>query len=376
MKVYFDNAATTPVAPAVFEAMIPFLRDHFGNPNSMHAHGRESRSAVERARKVVAKLLGAAPSEIIFTSGGTESDNTAIKGAVKAYGLKHIITTAIEHHAVLHTVEELEQEGLISCHFVKLKEHGAVDMDHLQELLKSYGTSALVTLMHGNNEVGNLLDIEKVGHLCKEHGAKFHTDAVQTVGHYPFNLQESNIDFLAASAHKFNGPKGVGVLYIKKDQKIGPFIQGGGQERGMRGGTENVASIVGLAEALSLAHHDMAQDRAHAEQLKSHMINALQQKMDGVTFNGQSGALDQSLYGVLNVCLPSTKDAGMLLFSLDLKGISASGGSACSAGALTGSHVLTAIGVPSDQPSIRFSFGKYNTIEEANYVIEQLMGIL
>ncbi|WP_053406536.1 cysteine desulfurase family protein [Persicobacter sp. CCB-QB2] len=376
MKVYFDNAATSPVAPEVFEEMIPFLRDHFGNPNSQHSHGRENRSAIEKARKLVAQKLGAQTNEIFFTSGGTESDNTAILGAVKAFGLKHIITSPLEHHAVLHTVEHLAKEGLMTLHLLKVDQQGNIDFTHLEELLKAHGAESLVTLMHGNNEIGNLLDLEAVGELAHQYGARFHTDAVQTVGHYPFNLSETKVDFLAASAHKFNGPKGIGILYVAKENKIGPFIHGGGQERGMRGGTENVASIVGMAKALEIAHDRMEADISHGKSIKSYLKESLEAKLAGVQFNGRSGDLEASLYGVLNVSLPSSKDAGMLLFSLDLKGISASGGSACSSGALTGSHVLTGIKADENRPSVRFSFGRYNTKEEVDYVVEQLLAIL
>ncbi|GJM62290.1 cysteine desulfurase family protein [Persicobacter diffluens] len=376
MKVYFDNAATSPVAPEVFEEMIPFLRDHFGNPNSQHSHGRENRSAIEKARKLVAQKLGAQTNEIFFTSGGTESDNTAILGAVKAFGLKHIITSPLEHHAVLHTVEHLAKEGLVTLHLLKVDQQGNIDFTHLEELLEAHGAESLVTLMHGNNEIGNLLDLEAVGELAHQYGARFHTDAVQTVGHYPFNLSETKVDFLAASAHKFNGPKGIGILYVAKENKIGPFIHGGGQERGMRGGTENVASIVGMAKALEIAHDRMEADIAHGKSIKSYLKESLEAKLNEVQFNGRSGDLEASLYGVLNVSLPSSKDAGMLLFSLDLKGISASGGSACSSGALTGSHVLTGIKADENRPSVRFSFGRYNTKEEVDYVVEQLLAIL
>ena len=374
-RVYLDNAATTPLDRAVIEAMLPMMEKNFGNPSSIHAHGREVRNAIERARKTVAGLLNTSPAEIFFTSGGTEADNTAIACSIEEYGIKHAVTSSLEHHAVLHTLEHLQKIGKIKLSLVNVDEKGHIDLNHLEELLKA-NPNTLVSLMHGNNEIGNLLDMEKVGELCKQYGATFHSDTVQTMGHYKHDLQQLNIDFIVGAGHKFHGPKGAGFLYINADKKIHPFIHGGSQERNMRGGTENVFGIIGLAKALEIAYNDMDAHRKHIESVKSYMIEKLKTSFDDIQFNGDSDNLEKSLYTVLNVSFPPSEEADMFLFNLDINKISASGGSACTSGSNIGSHVLGGIGADPNRPSVRFSFSKYNTIEEIDYVIEKLNQIL
>ena len=371
MRVYFDNAATTPLDPEVLEAMIPLMREHYGNPSSIHSHGREVRAAIERARKTVAGLLNTSPSEVFFTSGGTEADNTAIRCGIEALQITHAITARTEHHAVLHPLEHLRKQGKIELHFVELDQKGHVELNHLQELLRTHPRS-LVSLMEANNEIGNRTDLTAVGELCRQFDAVFHSDTVQTMGHYPHDLQRLPVDFVAGAAHKFHGPKGIGFHYVNSDRKIGPFIHGGSQERNMRGGTENVYGIVGLAKALEIAHRDLAKHRAHIEGLKRRMMDQLTSRLDDVAFNGDSANLEGSLYKVLNVSLPPSEMSDMLLFSLDIHKISASGGSACSSGSSVGSHVLQALNCHPDRPSVRFSFSKYNTAEEVDYVAKTL----
>jgi cysteine desulfurase len=371
MKVYLDNAATTRLDPEVMEVMIPVMADHYGNPSSIHANGRATRSLIERARKNIAGILNAAPAEIFFTSGGTEADNTAIRSSIETLGLKHAITSRIEHHAVLHTLEHLHKTGQISLSFVDTDKQGVVDLGHLETLLKSSPRS-LVSLMHGNNEIGNLLDLDVVGNLCKEYDAIFHCDTVQTMGHYRHDLQQLKANFIVGAAHKFHGPKGVGLLYVQPGTKIFPFLHGGAQERNMRGGTENVYGIVGLSKALEIAYRDMDSHRSHIEKLKLRMISGLSAAIGGMQFNGLSADLDKSLYTVLNVSLPPSDISDMLLFNLDIAGICVSGGSACSSGTDIGSHVLNALEIDPDRANVRFSFGKYNTEDEVDYTIRTL----
>ena len=370
MQIYLDNAATTPLDPEVMEVMVETMQNDFGNPSSIHAHGRQVKTLVEKARRAVAQLLQASPSEIFFTSGGTEADNMAICRAVEDLGVKHAITTALEHHAVLHTLEELEKQGKITLHFLRVDQQGNIDYTHLEELLAQH-PAALVSLMHANNELGNLTDIARVSALCQEHNAVFHSDTVQTMGHYVHDLSQLKIDFITGAAHKFHGPKGVGFIYINAKNKIKPLLYGGAQERNMRGGTENVYGIVGLAKALEIAYRDMAEHQACIQGLKNYMIEELRAAIPDVAFNGNIAA-EQSLYTVLNVSLPCTDMNDMLLFNLDISGISASGGSACSSGSDIGSHVLTGIRAAAERPSVRFSFSKYNTKEEIDIVVKKL----
>jgi cysteine desulfurase len=373
MKIYFDNAATTPIDKEVLDVMLPILNDQFGNPSSIHAHGRKTRAIVENARKSIAKLLNCAPAEIFFTSGGTEADNMAIIGSVDDLGIKHVITSAIEHHAVGHTLEHLEKIGKIKLSLVNLHPNGDIDLTHLEELLRNNSRS-LVTLMHANNEIGNLLPLQQVGELCKQYDAIFHSDTVQTMGHYKHDMQQLHVHFITGAAHKFHGPKGIGFLYVNHQVKINPLIYGGSQERNMRGGTENVYGIAGLAKALELAYGHMEEHHAHIQGIKDYFIARLNESIPGVGFNGNS-AVD-SLYTVLNVLFPKSENAEMLLFNLDIAGISASGGSACTSGSNQGSHVLRGIKSDMERPSVRFSFSKYNTKEEVDYTIEKLATLL
>jgi len=371
MRVYFDNAATTPLDKEVFEAMRPYMTEFHGNPSSIHSHGREVRSAIEKSRKKIADFLNTSPSEIFFTSGGTEADNTIIVSTINTYRLTHVISSPIEHHAVLHTLNHLEKEGIIKLSFVNLDEKGNIDYDHLQTLLKNNPRS-LVSLMHANNEIGNLNDLDEIGELCEEFDAFFHSDTIQTIGKYKIDLQRLKLHFLAGSAHKFHGPNGIGFMYIKGDVKINPFIIGGAQERNMRGGTENYSGIVGMSKALEIAYRDMDANRLFIQNLKDNMIESFNQMIEGVVFNGESANPKKSLYSVLNVGFPQSSDNDMLLFNLDIDNISVSGGSACSSGSNIGSHVLTALKTDPDQGAVRFSFSKFNTLKEVKYVTEKL----
>jgi len=372
MNVYLDNAATTPLHPEALEEMRIFLTENFGNPSSIHAHGRKARAAVEMARKKTAELMSCAPGEIIFTSGGTEADNAILCGAIEKYAISHLITSPAEHHAVLHTLRRYSKK--LTLDFVKLDEKGNADMDDLEKQLKK--SPALVSLMYGNNEIGNLLDVQRVGELCRQHNAYFHCDAVQAVGHFPVSFSNTGIHGAAASAHKFHGPKGIGFMYINKEKKISPFMTGGAQEREMRGGTENVSGIIGLAKALELSCVNMEKHRQHILSLKKRMIDLLKEKIDGVSFNGESENMEKSLYTVLSVSLPPSPKNDMLLFQLDLQGVSASGGSACSSGAASGSHVIQAVYPNSERTAIRFSFSCFNTQEEIDFAAEKLANIL
>ncbi|MVM41797.1 aminotransferase class V-fold PLP-dependent enzyme [Spirosoma sp. HMF3257] len=374
--IYLDNAATTRLDPEVLEAMLPLMTEHFGNPSSIHSHGRAVRTAIEKARKTVAMLLNTSPAEIFFTSGGTEADNTAIRSTIETYRLTHAITSPLEHHAVLHTLQHLAQQGTIQLSLVDIDANGHIDLAHLEDLLRTRPRS-LVSLMHGNNEIGNMLNLSRVGELCRAYDAIFHSDTVQTMGHFRHNLQQLPVDFIVGAGHKFHGPKGVGFLYTNAERvKIHPFVYGGAQERNMRGGTENVYGIVGLAKALEIAYRDMDAHQQHITGLKRRMIDQLRAKMPDVQFNGDSADVDNSLYTVLNVSLPASDMSDMLLFSLDIARISASGGSACSSGSSIGSHVLGALpGLDPDRGYVRFSFGKYNTTEEIDYAVDTLVGL-
>ena len=374
MKVYLDNAATTRLDDKVFDTMVPFMKEEYGNPSSIHAFGRKTRSAIEGARKTVAKLLNVSPSEIFFTSGGTEADNMAINQSIDTLGITHAITSKIEHHAVEHTLQILEKAGKVKLSWVNVDEKGNVDLNHLEELLKTNERS-LVSLMHANNEIGTLLPLERVGEICEKYDAVFHSDTVQTMGHYPMDLQKIKVHFVTCAAHKFHGPKGVGFLYIKHNIKIKPMILGGAQERNMRGGTECTQGIIGLAKALEICYEEMDEHIAHIQGLKNYMKEQLEKAIPGIEFNGETGNAN-SLYTVLNCRFPAHPDAEMMLFNLDIAGIAASGGSACSSGSNQGSHVLRGIGIDTSRASIRFSFSKYNTKEEIDYTIEKLKAMM
>ncbi len=369
MKVYFDNAATTPMNLEVVDLMANMMREDYGNPSSIHAQGRLVRTKIEEARKKIALLINCAPGEIFFTSGGTEADNMAIRKSVSDLGVKHIISSAIEHHAVSHTIEDLEKAGLIESHMLNIHPNGQIDTQHLEELLKTH-SNVLVCLMHANNEIGSMIDIDHVAQLCKANNALFQCDTVQTMGHYAFDLSKTYISFLAASAHKFNGPKGVGFIYINHETKITPYLTGGSQERNMRGGTENVYGIVGLAKALEISYTNLEADKLRIDILRKYMAEELTKTIPGILFNGDLDG--RSLYTVLNVNFPPSPISEMILFKLDIAGIAASGGSACTSGTDVGSHVLTALKVDPNRPSVRFSFGIQNTKEEVDYVVGKL----
>ncbi len=369
MKVYLDNAATTPIDPQVIDEMVAMMKNQFGNPSSIHAYGREVRSKVEDARKRVAKLLKTSPSEIFFTSGGTEANNMAIRCSIHDLDIKHAITSAIEHHAVVHTLEDLASQGLIKLSFVKLDSKGNIDLNDLEQLLKNNSRS-FVSLMHANNEIGTLLPIDRVGEMCKKYTAVFHSDTVQTMGHFTHDLSQLHVDFITCAAHKFHGPKGVGFLYINNRVKIKPLITGGAQERNMRGGTENVYGIVGLAKALELAYSNMNDEIKYITGLKNYMIEQIKTSIPDVEFNGEIN--EQSLYTVLNVSFPPSDMSEMLLFNLDIAGVAVSGGSACSSGSEIGSHVLKGINANPDRPAVRFSFSKFSKKEEVDFAVEKL----
>jgi len=373
-RIYFDNAATTALDKEVLNAMLPYMTEQFGNPSSIYSYGRESRLAIESARKSVAKLLNAHPGEIFFTSGGTESNNTAILSAIRDLGCRHIITSRIEHHAVLHTVEHFDHEEMVTTSFVKLNAIGHVNLTDLEEQLASHKERCLVTLMHANNEIGNILDIDAVGNLCKAYHAIFHSDCVQTVGHYPLDLRKTPIHFISAAGHKFHGPKGIGILYVNDNIKIKPFIFGGGQERNMRAGTENLYGIVGFAKALEMAMTNYEKDSVYIQSLKTYMTTELRKHIKAVQFNGDQEG--KCLYTVLSTAFPKTEKSEMILLSLDMNNICVSGGSACSSGADVGSHVIRAINNDPNRVTVRFSFSKHNTKEEVDAVVAKLKELI
>ncbi|MDG3583405.1 cysteine desulfurase family protein [Galbibacter pacificus] len=374
-KVYLDSAATTQVREEVIAKMQEALANCYGNPSSTHSFGRSAKTQIEKARKTIAKQLNASPSEIIFTSGGTEADNMILRCAVRDLGVKHLITSKIEHHAVLHTVEQLEQEYGVKVSYVDLNNCGTPSLESLEELLKNSEAKTLVSLMHVNNEIGNMIDIDAFADVCKEYNALFHSDTVQSIGHWEWDLQKTKVDFLTAAAHKFHGPKGIGFAYIRKNIPLKQLIHGGEQERGFRAGTEPFHNIVGLEEAFVLAYENLDEERAYVTGLKNYFMESLESALPGVKFNGNCASNDKSTYTLVNVCLPFSAEKGaLLLFQLDIKGIACSKGSACQSGSSTGSHVLTEILSEEDlqKPSVRFSFSKYNTKEELDYVVNCL----
>jgi cysteine desulfurase len=373
-RVYLDNAATTRLHPEVLEAMLPYMGQSYGNPSAIHTFGREGRAAIERSRKTIARTLGASMGEIFFTSGGTESNNMAIKNAVEHMGVKRIITSPVEHHCVLHSVQYLQDMGKVDVQYVRVDELGRVDLEHLTDLLKSNSVKTLVSVMHANNEIGTLNDLDAIGSLCRQYAALFHSDTVQTFAHFPIDVKRIGLDFMAGSGHKFHGPKGSGFVYINGDLTMPPYIHGGSQERNMRAGTENVYGIVGLGKAAELATADMQDDRRHIESLRSRMVAGLEAAIPDVGFLGDYR--EHYLYTVLSVSLPPTEFTDMVLYNLDMAGIAVSAGSACSSGSTKGSHVLTAIGADPNKPSVRFSFSKFNTEEEVDYAIAKTAEIV
>lgn len=373
-RIYFDNAATTSLDPAVLDSMMPYLTKHFGNPSSIYSYGRETRMAVEMARKQTAKILNTSPGSIFFTSGGTESINTILKAAVRDLGCKRIISSPIEHHATTHTLEFLGETGKAEVEYVNLLPNGHIDTEDLENLLKKSKEKTLVALMHANNEIGNMLDLYEVGNLCKKYNALFFSDTVQTVGHFPFDLKNTPVDFITAAGHKFHGPKGVGMMYINENLKIKPLISGGAQERAMRAGTENIYGIVGFAAALDLATKNYEHDKAYISGIRDYMMEQLIKNFDNITFNGDPTG--RSLYTVLNVNFPKTAKTEMILMNLDMQHICASGGSACSSGAEAGSHVIRTLNTDPEKVAVRFSFCKHNNREEVDAVINVLKDIL
>ena len=374
MKVYFDNAATTKVRDEVIDEISSVLKNCFGNPSSAHSFGRSAKTYIETSRKSVAKILNCEPGEIIFNSGGTESDNSILKCAIKDLGVKHIISSKIEHHAVTHTLDELEEQG-VTIHYVRLKKNGQVDITNLEELLEMIKEPKLVTLMYINNEIGNILDIYSVSNLCQKHNSFFHSDAVQAVGHYHIDLKSLKIDFLSSAGHKFHGPKGIGFVYINKNLKLNPFVIGGNQERGMRAGTESVHNISGMELAFINSYTNIQENNNHISSLKSTFIKKIKKDIPKIKFNGSCDDDLLSSFSILNICLPIPKEKAVLLdFNLDMKGIACSRGSACQSGSITGSHVLNSILSDEDlnKPSLRFSFSKHNNNQEVEKVINVL----
>ena len=373
MRVYFDNAATTPIDKEVLKEMYQVMENHFGNPSSIHAYGREVRTIIERARKTISGLLNTSPSQIFFTSGGTEADNTAIRCGIIDHGIKHAITSPIEHHAVVHTLQDMEKTGAIKLSFLEVDSKGNVNLEQLEDLLKTNERS-FVSLMQANNEIGTITDIGKVGEICEKYDAIFHCDTVQTLGHYRHDLSKLKVHFMVCAAHKLHGPKGIGFLYINHNIKIKPMIFGGSQERNMRGGTENVYGIVGLAKAMQMAYQNMDDHQHYIQGLKTYMMDQLISIIPDIQFNGETDP-KKSLYTVLSVSFPETEMAEMLLFNLDIAGISASGGSACSSGTDIGSHVLYGIKAHPNRPAVRFSFSKFNTTGEIDFVVSKIKNL-
>lgn len=374
MKIYLDNAATTQISKEVLDEMLPYLTEHYGNPSSIHSFGRKAKSAIEQSRKIVAKYLNASTAEIFFTGSGTEASNTIIKCAVRDLGVQRIISSRAEHHCVLHSIDTVEKLG-IEIDYVKLDGLGRVDISHLEGLLDGGNQKTLVSLMHANNEIGTMINLNEISSLCKKYKALFHSDTVQTIGYYPFDLQAVPLDFMSGSAHKFHGPKGVGFMYVNGNLPIKPYIDGGSQERNMRAGTENVPGIVGLGKALELAIFEMETNKIYLSSLKSYMLAQLIAQLPDVKFNGDLSE-NGSNYKVLSVSLPPTEKSELVLFNLDMAGIAASGGSACTSGSEKGSHVLETIQADVSRKSVRFSFSKYNTKVEIDTVISILKSVI
>ena len=372
-RVYFDNAATTPMSDEVIAVMANLMKECYGNPSSIHKEGRESRTVIEKARKQIAELIGASIGEIFFTSGGTEANNMALKCSVRDLGVKRIISTQMEHHCNLHTFEEIEKSGQAEIVYLDVDKKGKINYVQLEDLLHSSDVKTLVCLMHCNNEIGTLIDLERVAAICGEYDALFHTDTVQTMGYFPIDVSKTRINFLAGAAHKFHGPKGVGFIYINGNNIIKPYINGGSQERNMRAGTENLYGIAGMAKALSLVVEHRDKNFAHVNGLRDYMKQQLEANFEDIQFNGCQEACH---FKTLSVSFPQSPKSEVLLLHLDMQGICASGGSACSSGSEKGSHVLEAIGADPTRKSIRFSFSKYNTKEEVDFVIEKLKNLI
>ena len=373
-KIYFDNAATTEISEKVISEMMKAMKVNYGNPSSTHSHGRNSKVILELSRKTIAEKFNVNPKEIIFTSGGTESNNMIIKTVVIAQNIERIISTKIEHKAVLNSIESIAKERGITILFLDVDEYGLPNKQQLIEYLENSDEKTLVSLMHINNETGTMIDLEEFGKICKSNNALFHSDTVQTIGHYNIDLDKINIDFMTCSAHKFHGPKGVGFAYIKNGQTVKPFIEGGDQERGYRGGTESIHNIVGLKTAIDISYENLENDSKKVKELKDHFIKTVMKRIPETKINGKHN-INESSYAILNLCLPINSDKKTILnFKLDLAGISCSSGSACQSGSSQPSHVLSEMLSDDDMKkiSLRFSFSKFNTIKEVDYVVEFL----
>jgi cysteine desulfurase len=374
-KIYFDNAATTKIDSIVIDQMQTVMRENFGNPNSTHSLGRSSRTLIEKARKTIASEFNVSASEIFFTSCGTESDNMVLVSAVRDLGVKTIVTSKIEHKAVLNVADFLKETESIEILYVDILKNGLIDYDHLENILENCKNKSLVSLMHINNEIGSILDLERVGNLCKKYNSLFHSDTVQSIGKYKFNLSDLNIDFIVGSAHKFHGPKGIGFVYINKKLNLNPLIIGGNQERGMRAGTESVHNIVGMQTAFENSYSNLEANNKYILNLKLNFIKSIKKAIPKIKFNGSCENNLYSSFSILNICLPMNEEQSILLeFNLDIKGISCSRGSACQSGSNQGSHVLNSILSSDDlkKPSLRFSFSKYNKDEEISEVVSAL----
>ena len=370
-RVFLDNASTTPMHQEIIDMMSDMMKSTFANPSSVHSSGREAKVIIENARKTIADLLNTSPGSIFFTSGGTEADNMAIRSTIQDYNIQHVVTSKIAHHAVLYPLQDLENKNIIKITYVDIDNDGIISLSHLKDILKN-NSRTFVSIMHANNEIGTIQDIKKIGEICNTYNAIFHSDTVQTIGHYSFNMQDLNVHFMAASAHKFHGPKGIGFIYISDKIKISPLLRGGGQERNMRAGTENVCSIAGLTMAMQIAYKNLEEETNYIKGLKKYMIKRLKTELNDVQFYAKCTDLENSLYTVLSCHFPETDISEMLLFNLDILGISCSGGSACNSGVSKGSHVLKEIFPDSKRPGIRFSFSKYNTKDDIDFTIAKL----
>ncbi len=365
--IYFDNAASTVIVPEVIDVMNECHAGLYGNPSAIHTSGRKARVVIEQSRRSIASLLHASPSEVIFTSGGTEANNAVLWSCCKDLHKKDFISSRLEHPSVIRTLEALVKYFDIRVHYVQHDPIGHICLDHLEELLQGI-PGTVVSLMHANNEVGNLLPVKDVSGLCKKYGALFHSDTVQTIGKYDIDMSKLSFDFAVGSAHKFHGPKGAGFLYVRNGIPFEPFITGGGQERNMRAGTENISGIAGMAKALELAVESMEENRLYIEGLKVFLIASLKEAIPDIRFNGD--AEQHSLYSIINILLPERADHDMLVPRFDMAGICLSSGSACSSGSSVGSHVLKALGRAPEDPSVRVSLSRFNTVEEVKRLVE------
>lgn len=378
-KVYLDNAATTKVRDEVADSIAEVIKNEYGNPSSTHSYGRSSKSIIETSRKEIANLLNVSPSEIIFTSGGTEGDNMILRNCVKNLNVKHIVSSKIEHHAVTHTIDYLLTCNDIKISYVKIHSNGNIDYDDLESILEGSSEKTLVSLMHINNELGNISNIKLISDLCKKYNALFHSDTVQSIGHYDLDFNKLKLDFFVASAHKFHGPKGVGFAFVRKNTRLGSFITGGMQEKGFRAGTESVHNIYGMSEALKISLKNLVNEKKYVTDIKNYFITNISNEIKGVKFNGTSGEVDKSTYTLVNVLLPiDKKTGGLLMFKLDMKGIACSKGSACQSGSDNGSHVLNEIQNKQDNEniSLRFSFSIFNTKKDIDYTILELKKLI